>query len=149
MRAILVGTMMLLVVAAGPAFAIEEASSSTCGAAPEGQVLLGDPGDGQECCNSGAEFGRGIASIGLSLIYTPFRMVYGAVGAGLGGFAGWATGGDLRASKGLWRPTVDGEYYVRPAHLDGSEPFRFSDATPSESARYRLVAPFTATLSDD
>jgi len=149
MRAILVGTMVVMTAVAGPAFGMEQASSLTGGAQPERPLLMLEQDTGQECCRSGAEFGRGLASVGLNLIYTPFRMVYGFLGAGLGGIAGWSTGGDLRTSRGLWRPTVDGDYHIRPAHLDGTEPFRFSDATPPESVRYRLVAPITATLRGD
>jgi hypothetical protein len=149
MRVILVGTLVVMTVAAGPALGTAKASSLKCWAQPERQLLMVDQDNGEECCNSGAEFGRGLASVGLNLVYTPFRMVYGFLGAEFGGIAGWATGGDMRASRSLWRPTVDGEYYIRPAHLDGTQRFRFSEATPPESARHRLVAPFTATLRGD
>src|SRR3989304_5337926 len=147
MRVMFVGTMMAMAVVAGPAFGPEEAPSSA--ASMERSGLMQDLGSRPGCRDSGGEFGRGLASVGLSLIYTPFRLVYGLVGAELGGIAGWTTGGDRRASRALWRPTLDGDYYIRAGHLDGTEPFRFSDATRPESARYGLGAPFSATLEHD
>jgi hypothetical protein len=58
------------------------------------------------------------------------------VGAALGGFSGWTTGGDGRTARGIWRPTVEGHYFIRPDHLDRTERFRFNGATPPGRARY-------------
>jgi hypothetical protein len=96
---------------------------------------------------AGAEFGLAVASSVLSVLYTPFRFVYGVVGAELGGVAGWTTGGDMRTAKGIWRPTTEGHYYVRPDYLDGTERFRFNGGVPPgrmaqtvESRQARVVA---------
>lgn len=79
---------------------------------------------------AGAEFGLALASSALSVLYFPVRFVYGVAGAELGGIGGWTTGGDLRTAKGLWRPTTEGHYFMRPDYLDGTERFRFSGAVP-------------------
>jgi hypothetical protein len=100
----------------------------------------------EEYHTSGAELGMALASTGLSLIYTPFRMVFGFVGAGVGGIAGWATGGDQRTAHGIWRPTVEGDYFIRPDHLDGTERFEFSNVRPVVYERYRIRHD---ALSDD
>jgi hypothetical protein len=80
--------------------------------------------------SAGAEFGFAVAATVLNIVYTPVRMVYGATGAALGGFSGWVSGGDLRTAKGWWVPTTEGDYYVRPAHFDGSTRFRVIGAVP-------------------
>jgi hypothetical protein len=92
----------------------------------------------EEYHSAGAEFGLALASTGLSLLYHPVRMVVGIVGAQLGGIGGWSTGGDMRTAKGLWRPTVEGDYFIRPDHLDGTEPYHFSNVSPVVHERYSV-----------
>ena len=86
--------------------------------------------------SAGEEFGMGIASTFLSVLYTPVRLAYGVVGAGVGGAQGLLTGGNRRAADGTWRVTVEGDYYVRPDHLDGSEHFDFTNVEPVVHERY-------------
>src|SRR5690606_26038384 len=62
----------------------------------------------------------------------------GVVGAGLGGVEGWLTGGDLRTARSMWRPTVEGDYFVRPDHLDKTERFQFSNVRPLVRERYTI-----------
>jgi hypothetical protein len=57
-------------------------------------------------------------------------MVVGIAGAELGGIAGWSTGGDVRTARSVWRPTVEGNYYITPDHFDGERQFRFSNLEP-------------------
>jgi hypothetical protein len=106
----------------------------------------------EEYHSAGAEFGLGFASTVLSILYHPPRMVLGVIGAGLGGIGGWATGGDLRTAKALWRPTVEGDYFVRTDHLDGAEHFDPVNTTPVFHGRYtvrevRTTAPAPAAPS--
>jgi hypothetical protein len=134
MRAILVGAMVAAVaVAAGPAIGGMDDTSGDPPPAhgavhysnPSGQVIH------EDVHGAGAEFGLAVASSALSVLYHPFRMVYGVVGAALGGFGGWTTGGDMRTAKGIWRPTTEGHYFIRPDYLDGTERFRFNGAVPA------------------
>lgn len=140
MRRVLVGVMVAVVAVAGPAFGGMDGAPCHPAQAgdhvhygnPSGQVIV------EEGHGAGAEFGLAVASTSLSLLYTPFRFVYGVVGAAFGGFGGWATGGDIRTAKGIWRPTTEGHYYIRPDYFDGTERFRFSGAVApyEETARY-------------
>lgn len=88
--------------------------------------------------SAGAEWGMGVASTILSVFYTPVRLTVGIVGAGLGGVEGWLTGGDLRTAHSMWRPTVEGDYFIRPDHLDGTEHYEFSNVRPVPRQRHLL-----------
>ncbi len=92
----------------------------------------------EEYHSAGAEFGMGVASTILSVFYTPVRLTVGIVGAGLGGVEGWLTGGDLRTARSMWRPTVEGDYFIRPDHLDRTERYEFSNVRPVARERYTL-----------
>jgi hypothetical protein len=149
MRAILVAAMVALVAMAAPAFAggitddtelrmhrnqtSRAAETRTAAVAPATRDVVVE-----EYHSAGAEFGLGIASTVLSLIYFPPRAIFGLVGAELGGFGGWSTGGDLRTGKALWRPTVEGDYFIRPDHLDGTEHFDVINTTPVFHGRYTV-----------
>lgn len=138
MRRILVGTMVATVAVAGPAFG--GMPDAPCGA---GRMEVGAPTHRtnpsarvihEDYPSAGADFGFAVAATAFNLVYTPVRMVYGVVGAGLGGFSGWVSGGDLRTAKGWWRSTTEGDYYIRPAHFDGTTRFRIIGAVPAHSA---------------
>lgn len=88
--------------------------------------------------SAGAEFGMGVASTVLSVFYTPVRLVVGVVGAHLGGVEGWLTGGDLRTARSMWRPTVEGDYFIRPDHLDRTEHYEFSNVRPVVREHYTI-----------
>ena len=88
--------------------------------------------------SAGAEWGMGVASTILSVFYTPVRLTVGIVGAGLGGVEGWLTGGDLRTARSMWRPTVEGDYFIRPDQLDRTESYEFSNVRPIARERYTI-----------
>ena len=149
MRSILVGVMVAVVAVGGPAFGGMDDTSGpppTYGAVhysnPSGQVIH------EDVHGAGGEFGLAVASTALSLLYHPFRMVYGVVGAAFGGFGGWATGGDMRTAKGIWRPTTEGHYFIRPDYLDGTERFQFNGAVAGVGEP-EVVERQVATTSDD
>jgi hypothetical protein len=147
MRRILVGAMVAMVGVAGPAF-----GGMPDEPAPGGAVHLSNPTGRvihEQYHGAGAEFGLGLAAVGLSLVYTPVRMVYGLVGAGFGGFGGWVTGADMRTGKALWRPTVEGHYYIRPSHLDGRERFHFNGAVPAVREPETFDEPLPAAAAEE
>jgi hypothetical protein len=88
--------------------------------------------------SAGAEWGMGVAATVLSIFYTPVRLTVGIVGAGLGGVEGWLTGGDLRTARSMWRPTVEGDYFIRPDHFDRTEHYEFSNVQPVVRERYTI-----------
>lgn len=171
MRRILVGVLVAMVAGAGPALAGPccMAESGGRSAAPccmmqpgarsapqvDGAVHFTNPTTRvihDERHGPGAEFGIALASTALSILYHPVRLVYGVIGAELGGIGGWTTGGDLRTAKGLWRPTTEGHYFMRPDYLDGTERFRFSGAVPAvretEVVEERVVTTSDAVEND-
>ena len=77
-----------------------------------------------------AEFGYGVISPVLSVVYFPIKFSVGVVGAVLGGVGGMLTGGSERAAQGIWRPTAGGTYFITPDVLSGEEPFRPLDGGP-------------------
>jgi len=84
----------------------------------------------EETHSAGEELGMGVGATVFSLLYSPIRLAVGIVGAELGGIAGWSAGGDMRTARALWRPTVEGDYYITPDHFDGEKQFRFSNVEP-------------------
>jgi hypothetical protein len=100
---------------------------------PFGEVVV------EEYHSAGAELGMGVAATLVSIAYTPVKFVTGVVGAELGGIEGFFTGGDLRTAKSMWRPTVEGDYYVRPDHLDGAERFEVGNFRPVARERYTVL----------
>ena len=117
MRAMLASVMLGVILVGAPAFA--------------------EPGRTVEVYHSaGEEFGMALGATLLSVLYTPVRLVYGIVGAELGGVQGFLTGGNKRVADGAWRVTVEGDYYVRSSHFDGSEPFEVINIDPVIHDRY-------------
>jgi hypothetical protein len=38
----------------------------------------------------------------------------------------------------MWRPTVEGDYFIRPDHLDRTERYEFSNVRPLARERYTM-----------
>lgn len=144
MRMILVGVMVAAVTMMGPAVGgvaiADDNPPASRGdfnyANPSGQVIV------EHEHGAGADFGVAIASSVLSILYHPVRMVYGIVGAELGGIVGWTTGGDMRSAKSVWGPTTEGNYFVRPDYLYSTERFHHGrQHVQAEPVETRVVAP--------
>lgn len=145
MRKMLVGALVATLMGAGAAYAgTMDGPAPASERAVTGEVNLTYPAGAvihEERHSAAAEFGLALASTGLNLVYHPVRMAYGLLGAAVGGFGGWTTGGDPRTAHALWRPTVEGDYYIRPGHLDRSERFRFNGTVPNERVSYVVQEP--------
>jgi hypothetical protein len=85
--------------------------------------------------NQGLEVGDAVAATYINLGYVPAKLVVATVGMVGGALAGFMTGGDTRAAYALWVPTVGGDWFVRPEHLEGERGLAFFgsdyDDTPS------------------
>ena len=156
MRSILVGVVVAAVAVGGPAYgggvvvdsdlrpapAVEAEALETKPVARERSGMNETPPFREivveDYHSAGAEWGMGVASTILSVFYTPVRLTVGIVGAGLGGVEGWLTGGDLRTARSMWRPTVEGDYFIRPDHLDRTERYEFSNVQPIARERDTL-----------
>jgi len=154
MRSILVGVVVAVVASGSPAFGGAIVDDLERRPVPATEPVAPPPA--KECLpvnrtppfadvveedyhSTGAEFGMGVASSVLNLFYTPVRLTVGIVGAGLGGVEGWLTGGDLRTARSMWRPTVEGNYFVRPDHLDRTEHYQFGNCRAAVRDRYTPV----------
>jgi hypothetical protein len=72
-----------------------------------------------------AEVGFGLGAAVLNLVYIPMKAVVAIGGGVVGAVTGLLTGGDVRAAYSVWVPTGGGSYFVRAAHLEGSEQLEF------------------------
>ncbi|WNM61341.1 hypothetical protein [Candidatus Nitrospira neomarina] len=72
-----------------------------------------------------SSLGLQVASGALSILYTPFKVVYAGVGGLFGGFVYLLTGGNEPAAQSIWDASLKGTYYLTPDHLQGNEPVRF------------------------
>jgi hypothetical protein len=165
MRGLLVGTMVGVVAITGTAFGGGIQDDSDLGARRKDRVEATSRTDvtttygfnesppfadivHEDTNNAGKEFGLSVGSTFLSILYHPIRMVTGIVGAELGGIAGWTTGGDQRAARGIWRPLTEGDYFVRPDHLDRTERFQFGNYARQPRQQHAYRGPVVDTYVD-
>ena len=74
---------------------------------------------------SSDEVGPQVASGALSILYTPVKIIYAGLGGIFGGFAYVLTGGEKETTDAIWAASIEGDYYLTPAHLKGETPLRF------------------------
>ena len=67
-----------------------------------------------------------VASTVGSVLYFPVKMLLGVGGAWLGGIAGAVSGGDQATASGIWNVTTDGDYFLSPEELEGTQEFRLT-----------------------
>ncbi len=68
------------------------------------------------------EAGLGVASVLGSVIYSPIKVHYAALGAVTGGVAWVVTGGNAELAREIWEPALGGDYVITPQMLRGSKP---------------------------
>jgi hypothetical protein len=71
------------------------------------------------------EGGLGAASALVSLVYSPFKLVYAASGIALGSGSFLWTWGDRDAAMAVVHTAVGGDYVITPEMLGGSAEIRF------------------------
>ncbi len=69
--------------------------------------------------------GLQIASGGLSILYTPFKIVYAGLGGLFGCLAYAVTGGNEQVAQSIWDASLGGTYWLTPDHLQGNQPILF------------------------
>lgn len=137
MRSLLAVALLGVVVGSTPAFAETMTVEETVAC----QEVDTGPRTVEVYHSAGEELGMSFGAALLSVVYFPVRLAYGVVGAGVGGAHGFLTGGNERVARGVWRVSVDGDYYVRSDHLDGSERFDFTNVDPVVHDRYVTTEP--------
>ena len=78
-----------------------------------------------------AEAGMGIASVALTLVYSPVKVAYSILGVVFGGFAYGLSGGDAEVMKSVVIPAVRGDYVVTPSHVNGERMIEFFGREPA------------------
>ena len=73
----------------------------------------------------GHEAALAVAAALSSIVYLPAKVTIATIGLIGGGLTGVLTGGDTRAAYAVWAPMAGGNYLVRSAHIDGTEPLAF------------------------
>lgn len=88
-----------------------------------GFVLLLSLAGGSEARAEGPwkEAGLGIASVLGSVIYSPVKVQYAALGAVTGGVAWVVTGGNTELAQKIWKPALSGDYVITPETLRGNK----------------------------
>jgi len=76
------------------------------------------------------ESSMSVGAAAASIVYFPVKFAVGVVGALLGGFGGFVTGGNERTAEGVWRPLTGGTYFITPDVLEGQQPFLPFDGGP-------------------
>jgi hypothetical protein len=96
------------------------------------------------------DFGVGVGTVFVDLVYMPVKVVYATLGGLTGGFAFLLTGGNLDVASAIWRPSLGGTYVVTPSMLRGDDPIYFSgSADDAETSRdERRVGPREEPLGD-
>lgn len=86
--------------------------------------------------SGGAEVAYGLGAATLNIVYLPMKTLMAIGGGVVGAVTGLLTGGDVRAAYSIWVPTGSGTYFLRSAHLEGSERVEFfgSDYADTPSA---------------
>lgn len=72
-----------------------------------------------------SSLGLQVASGALSILYTPFKVVYAGLGGIIGGFVYVLTGGNEQVAQSVWDASLRGTYWLTPEHLQGKEPIHF------------------------
>ena len=81
-----------------------------------------------------SELGLQIASGALSILYLPVKIVYAGIGGVVGGIAYLLSAGDGEVADSIWVASVEGDYYLTPAHLRGDEPVNFKGESEKKLA---------------
>ncbi len=79
-----------------------------------------------------SDFGLGVGTVFVDLVYMPVKVVYATLGGLTGGFAFLLTGGRMDIASGIWRPSLGGTYVITPSPLRGDEPIYFSGGADDE-----------------
>jgi hypothetical protein len=80
--------------------------------------------------------GYGALSAVSSLVYAPLKVVYATGGMLVGGIAWVFSGGDSDVANAVITPAVRGDYVVTPAALRGEQPLEFIGREPQSQPRY-------------
>lgn len=80
-----------------------------------------------------AELGKGLATVGVNLIYGPVKLIY-ALGGGMVATVAWAfSGGDVEVARPIVDASLRGDYFVSKNQLWADEELEFIGRRPEQS----------------
>ncbi len=85
-----------------------------------------------------SDAGYGALATLANLFYMPTKILYSGFGALVGGLAYVAAAGDAEAARGVWSPTMGGDYVLTGAMLRGEEPILFVGPTYQREVDVRV-----------
>jgi hypothetical protein len=85
-----------------------------------------EPFSSKEDPSLGLQVGSGV----LSILYTPFKVVYAGLGGLMGGLAYLLTAGNEHTAQSVWDASLRGTYWLTPDHLQGNEAIQFKGEPP-------------------
>ncbi len=85
-----------------------------------------EPLSSKEDPSLGLQVGSGV----LSILYSPFKVVYAGLGGLMGGLAYLLTAGNEHTAQSVWDASLRGTYWLTPDHLQGNEVIQFKGEPP-------------------
>lgn len=86
-----------------------------------------------------ADAGYGLLAVVTNVFYMPAKILYAGFGGLVGGLAYLTAAGDIDTARGVWSPSVGGDFVLTGSMLRGRQPIYFV------GPRYR---PQTETVRD-
>ncbi|HEX5646472.1 MAG TPA: hypothetical protein VFX56_05840 [Nitrospira sp.] len=91
-----------------------------------GMVVVANPASAEESASVDSKaVGLQAASWLLTVPYGAVKSAYAIGGGMVGGLAWVATGGNMEPAKGVWVPSMTGDYIVQPENLTGEKRLQF------------------------
>jgi hypothetical protein len=95
-----------------------------------GMGMIANPASAEEQSAANPQgVGLQAASWVLTIPYGAVKSVYALSGSMVGGLAWVATGGNIEPAKGVWIPSMTGDYIVQPENLTGEKKLQFVGQT--------------------
>ncbi len=88
------------------------------------------PGAASAAQSAGSEFLYGTGAVVCSILWGPAKVIYGVLGATVGGLAWVLTGGRNDTARSIMQPALRGDYVVTPENLAGNRPISFVGRDP-------------------
>ena len=88
--------------------------------------------------------GMQVTSFFASLCYAPLKIAFALGGGIVGGLTYVFSGGNEKAAKNVWIPSMYGTYLITPEHLAGDKPVRFLGVAAEDDSAHADSAPMNS-----